>query len=77
MRAPDQSTGISKYCTFQNLRSVIQEKQKKVAAILGNRLETVLIVYPGDQSTYKNFMEALDEIQINDIRHYFVMTTQN
>ncbi len=73
----DQSTGISKYCTFQNLRSVIQEKQKKVAAILGNRLETVLIVYPGDQSTYKNFMEALDEIQINDIRHYFVMTAQN
>ena len=74
---PDQNTGISKYCTFQNLRSVIQEKQKKVASVLGSRLEAVLIIYPGDQSTYKNFIDALDEIQINDIRHYFVMNTQN
>ena len=74
---PDQNADNVKYCTFQNLRSVIQEKQKKVAAVLGNRLETVLIIYPGNQSTYKNFIEALDEIQINDIRHYFVMASQN
>jgi len=73
----DQNAGITKYCTFQNLRSVIQEKQKKVAAVLGSRLETVLIIYPGNQSTYKNFIDALDEIQINDVRHYFVMTSQN
>jgi biopolymer transport protein ExbD len=74
---PDQKTGNGKYCTFQNLRSIIQEKQKKVATILGNRLETVLIIYPEDQSTYKNFIDALDEVQINDIRHYFVMNSQN
>jgi len=73
----DQNAGITKYCTFQNLRSVIQEKQKKVATVLGSRLETVLIIYPGNQSTYKNFIDALDEIQINDVRHYFVMTSQN
>ena len=72
----DQTAGISKYCTFQNLRSVIREKQKSVATILGSRLETVLIIYPGNQSTYRNFIDALDEMQINDIRHYFVMTSQ-
>ncbi|HEY5406323.1 MAG TPA: biopolymer transporter ExbD [Ginsengibacter sp.] len=72
----DQNNTSSKYCTFQNLRSVIQEKQKKVAAMLGSRLETVLIIYPEGQSTYKNFIDVLDEIQINDIRHYFVMNSQ-
>ena len=65
-----------KYCSFKNLRSVIQQKQKKVAANLGNRLETVIIIYPGDQSTYRNFIDALDEIQINDITHYFVMNSK-
>ncbi len=72
----DKNVASIKYCTFQNLRSVILEKQKKVAAVLGSRLETVLIIYPGNQSTYKNFMDALDKIQINDIRHYFVMNSR-
>jgi len=66
----------TKYCSFKNLRFVIQQKQKKVAAILGNRLETVIIIYPEDQSTYRNFIDALDEIQINDITHYFVMNSK-
>ena len=66
----------TKYCSFKNIRSVIQQKQKKIAAILGNRLETTIIMYPENQSTYKNFMDALDEIQINDIRHYFVMNSK-
>jgi biopolymer transport protein ExbD len=74
---PTQNKEIKKYCTFQNLRAVIQGKQKKVAAILGNRLETVIIINPGDQSTYKNFIDALDEIQINDVRHYFVIISKS
>jgi biopolymer transport protein ExbD len=67
----------AKYCSFKNLRSVIQQKQKKIAAILGNRLETVIIIYPEDQSTYKNFIDVLDEIQINDVTHYFVVNSKN
>lgn len=66
-------TKLTGHCTFSNLRSVIQQKQKKVATILGDRTETVIVIYPGDQSTYKNFVDALDEIQINDVRHYYVM----
>lgn len=72
----DQNKVISKYCTFKNLRSVIQQKQKKVASILGNRSETTVIIYPEDQATYKNFIDAMDEIQINDIKHYFVMNSK-
>ena len=73
---PDQNKAISKYCTFKDLRSVIQQKQKKVDSIFGNRSETTIIIYPEDQATYKNFIDAMDEIQINDIRHYFVMNSK-
>jgi biopolymer transport protein ExbD len=65
--------GIIRYCSFSNLRLVIQQKQQKVAEVLGNRKETVIIISPGNESTYKNFVDALDEIQINDIQHYFVI----
>ncbi len=64
---------VLNYCHFNELRSVIQQKQKKVASILGDRNETIIIIYPGKESTYKNFMDALDEISLNDIKHYFVM----
>ena len=73
---PDQNKAISKYCTFKDLRSVIQQKQKKVDSIFGNRSETTIIIYPEDQATYKNFIDAMDEIQINDIKHYFVMNSK-
>ena len=66
-------TELIRHCTFSDLRFVIQQKQKKVAKVLGDRTETVIVIYPGNQSTYKNFVDALDEIQINDVRHYFVM----
>ena len=65
-----------KHCSFNNLRSVIQQKQQKVAEVLGDRKETVVIISPGNESTYKNFVDALDEIQINDIQHYFVIDAE-
>ena len=64
---------VLNYCRFNELRSVIQQKQKKVASKLGNRNATIIIIYPGKESSYKNFMNALDEISINDIKHYFIM----
>ena len=61
------------HCSFNNLRSVIQQKQQKVANVLGDRKETVIIISPGNESSYKNFVDALDEIQINDIQHYYII----
>ncbi len=62
-----------RYCSFASLRSVLQQKQKRVAEILGDKEKTVIIICPGNESTYKDFINVLDEIQINDIRHYFVV----
>ena len=67
--------GINHFCNFKALRNIIQQKQKKVASILGDRSETVIIISPEEESTYKNFMDVFDEIQINDISHYFVINS--
>jgi len=67
------SPGLRRYCSFNNLRDVMQQKKKTVAEVLGDSKKTVIIIYPGNESTYKNFIDVLDEIQINDIKHYFVM----
>jgi biopolymer transport protein ExbD len=61
------------YCAFAKLRSIIEQKQKKVGKVLGDASQTVIIIYPGDQLTYKNFMDVLDEIQISDESRYFIM----
>ena len=64
---------IIKHCTYAEVRGVIQQKQRKVEHVFGNKNQTVIIIDPGIESSYKNFVDLLDEIQINEIRHYFVM----
>ncbi len=65
------------HCSYAELRSVIQRKQQMVADVLGDKNKTVIIIDPGDESSYKNFIDLLDEIQINDIRHYFIVDHPN
>lgn len=62
-----------KHCSYAEFRAVIQQKQNEVADKLGDKDKTVIIIDPGPESSYKNFVDILDEIQINDIRHYFVV----
>ena len=71
-----ESVGQVKHCSYSELRSVIQQKQRKVKMISGDRNETVVIIDPSSESSYKNFVDVMDEIQINDIRHYFVVNHQ-
>lgn len=72
----DESAGTIKHCDYTELRLVIQQKQRKVEKISGHKEETVIIIDPASTSSYKNFMDIMDEIQINDIRHYFVVNHQ-
>ena len=59
--------------SYAGIRLVIQGKQKRVAAALGDRSKTILIINPSKESTYKDFMEIIDEIEINDVKHYYVV----
>lgn len=72
----NESVENVKHCSYSELRSVIQQKQNEVEKILGNKNETVVIIDPSSESSYKNFVDVMDEIQINDIGHYFVVNHQ-
>jgi biopolymer transport protein ExbD len=65
---------LIQHCSYAEVRAVIRQKRQKVAEVLGSADKTVIIIDPGPESSYKNFMDILDEIQINDIQHYFVIS---
>jgi hypothetical protein len=44
---------------------------KSLLAII-DKNKLTLIIKPTSESTYKNFIDALDEVTINDCKHYFV-----
>lgn len=69
----DKGNTKIKHCFYEELRTVIQNKQNEVAKVSGDKNETIIIIDPGSQSSYKNFVDILNEIQINNISHYFLV----
>ncbi|MDB5223229.1 MAG: outer rane transport energization protein ExbD [Chitinophagaceae bacterium] len=60
------------YINFGAMRRIIQQKQVSLTNNHINKNELILIIKPTTESSYKNFIDALDEIYINDCKHYFV-----
>ncbi len=63
-------------CSFSNdysLRDVIINKQATVAKRFGDRKETLVLIKPTSASNYKNVVDALDEMLINDVTRYMVI----
>jgi biopolymer transport protein ExbD len=58
--------------TAEGLRTLLMLKKEKVKETKGTDEEMVLIVKPGDKSTYKNFVDILDEVAITNVKHYFI-----
>lgn len=67
---------LPQFCNYQSLRSVIRQKQESVERSFGNKNETVLIIRPTISCTYKNFMDVMDEVYINDVTHYYVLNVK-
>lgn len=57
---------------FGTMRNIIQQKQVSLTKGHVNKNELVVIIKPTKKSSYKNFVDAMDEIYINDCKHYFV-----
>ena len=58
-----------KYAGFGTMRNIIRQKQIS----LGNKKDSmIIIIKPTKGSSYKNFVDAMDEIYINGCKHYFV-----
>jgi biopolymer transport protein ExbD len=58
--------------TAEGLRALLMQKKEKVKQTKGTADEMVLIIKPAQKSTYKNFVDILDEVAITDVKHYFI-----
>lgn len=55
------------------LRNIIQQKQKDVSLLSGDRSRTVILIKPTKEASYKNIVDILDEMQINNVERYVLM----
>lgn len=55
------------------LRQIILAKKKSVAEHYGDAAQTVVLIKPTDEASYKNIIDALDEMKINDVKKFVLM----
>jgi len=58
--------------TTEGIRKILLQKLEVVKNTKGRVDDMVLIIKPGDESVFKNFVDMADEVIINNIKHYFV-----
>lgn len=60
--------------SFDNngIRNVILQKKKKVQKLNGKSEDLVLIIKPAAGSTFQNFVDIVDEMTINKVKHYYL-----
>jgi biopolymer transport protein ExbD len=66
-----------KYDNFGAMKKIILYKQQQLTHHNINKKDLSIIVKPTKESSYKNFIDALDEITISDCRHYFIADPDN
>ena len=64
------------YSTYSGIGKIIRQKQKDLRAggkFQGGKREMMLLIKPTSKSVYKNVIDALDEVMINDVKKYAIM----
>ncbi|CAN5282139.1 hypothetical protein BH11BAC5_BH11BAC5_32150 [soil metagenome] len=59
----------------KGIREIILQKRKAVQKLRGTTDDFVLIIKPSDVSTFQNFVDVLDEVTINGVKHYYTTET--
>jgi biopolymer transport protein ExbD len=69
-----QPNTVLKQTSFDaaGLRKILLDKKAAVKNNKGTADAMVLIVKPANESSYKNFVDILDEVAINQVKHYFI-----
>ncbi len=73
----DGLSTVTKYDNFGAMRTIIHNKQLQLVKSNINTNDLSIIIKPTKESTYKNFIDALDEITISNCRHYFIAEPDN
>lgn len=63
-----KSTGFD----AEGLRALLMDKKRRVKNIRGHEDELSLIIRPSNESTYKNFVDILDEVHITGVKRYYI-----
>ncbi|MBA2250676.1 MAG: biopolymer transporter ExbD [Chitinophagaceae bacterium] len=61
---------------FNEMRNIIQRKQNDLVKKLFSKNDLIVVIEPMAESTYKNFIDAMDEITITDCRHYYIVSAE-
>jgi biopolymer transport protein ExbD len=69
-----ESNPIVKQTSFSpdGIRNVIIQKKNAVQKARGTVDDFVLIIKSADRSTFQNFVDIVDEVAINRVKHYYV-----
>ncbi len=61
-----------KHARFGDMRNIILQKQRSIRQKHSGTEGIIIIIKPATESTYKNFIDALDEVYISYCKNYFV-----
>lgn len=65
--------GFTSYTIRGGIGAVIREKQAAMDQAGKKRNDLMLIIKPGDNSSYRNTVDLLDEVMINAVSHYAIV----
>lgn len=68
-----ENNPVIKETTFDNngIRDIIVQKRKAVQKLKGTADDFVMIIKPTDESNFQNFVDIIDEVAINNVKHYY------
>jgi biopolymer transport protein ExbD len=69
----DLTNPFSATYNAESLRAILIKKKQAVAAKFGDGNETIILIKPTSNSTYRNLVAVLDEMQINSIKKYMLL----
>lgn len=55
------------------LRHIILEKMTSVEKRFGNKSQTIILIKPTEYSNFKNIVDVLDEMKINNVKRFVLM----
>lgn len=71
------SYGVTDYRQHEGIGDIIRLKQQAMDhAYKGGRKEMMLLLKPSPESDYQNVIGLLDEVLINDVKHYALLDLQ-
>jgi hypothetical protein len=66
--------GITNYSLTDGLGQIVRNKQAALDRMSpGKRKDLMLMVKPAPESNYQQLINVLDEVLINDVKHYAIM----